>query len=82
MSASVSSLVFWVWTCAHGAINDVCVCVCVAGAVDEKGRMPFYAEECASMLAVTFSSGGNKLRNIVGLTKTRKHMHNLVFLSL
>ncbi|CAN9511084.1 unnamed protein product [Ophioblennius macclurei] len=35
------------------------------GAVDEKGRMPFYAEECASMLAVTFSSGGDKLRSIV-----------------
>uniref|UniRef100_A0A3Q3R7B2 P/Homo B domain-containing protein n=1 Tax=Monopterus albus TaxID=43700 RepID=A0A3Q3R7B2_MONAL len=35
------------------------------GAVDEEGRMPFYAEECASMLAVTFSSGRNKLRSIV-----------------
>lgn len=40
--------------------------MCVAGAVDEKGRKPFYAEDCASMLAVTFSSGGNKLRSIVG----------------
>lgn len=38
-----------------------------AGAVDENGRKPFYAEECASMLAVTFSSGGNKLRSIVSL---------------
>ena len=28
--------------------------------------MPYYAEECASMLAVTFSSGGYKTRNIVG----------------
>ncbi|XP_052059999.1 proprotein convertase subtilisin/kexin type 7-like [Mytilus californianus] len=27
------------------------------GAVDENGNMPYYAEECASMLAVTFSSG-------------------------
>lgn len=46
-----------------------CVRMCVlAGAVDEKGRMPFYAEECASMLAVTFSSGGAKLRSIVGFT--------------
>ncbi|GLD68055.1 proprotein convertase subtilisin/kexin type 7 isoform X1, partial [Lates japonicus] len=35
------------------------------GAVDENGRMPFYAEECAAMLAVTFSSGGSKLRSIV-----------------
>uniref|UniRef100_A0A7N6B9Y5 P/Homo B domain-containing protein n=1 Tax=Anabas testudineus TaxID=64144 RepID=A0A7N6B9Y5_ANATE len=35
------------------------------GAVDEKGKMPFYAEECASMLAVTFSSGDDKLRSIV-----------------
>ncbi|XP_062328901.1 proprotein convertase subtilisin/kexin type 7 isoform X2 [Osmerus eperlanus] len=34
------------------------------GAVDEDGRMPFYAEECASMLAVTFSSGGVKMRSI------------------
>ncbi|XP_060071987.1 proprotein convertase subtilisin/kexin type 7-like [Ylistrum balloti] len=29
------------------------------GAVDETGHMPFYAEECASMLAVTFSSGSS-----------------------
>ncbi|XP_029429182.1 proprotein convertase subtilisin/kexin type 7 [Rhinatrema bivittatum] len=35
------------------------------GAVDEVGHMPFYAEECASMLAVTFSSGDKQLRNIV-----------------
>ncbi|KAJ7990216.1 hypothetical protein DPEC_G00298010 [Dallia pectoralis] len=35
------------------------------GAVDENGKMPFYAEECASMLAVTFSSGGSQLRRIV-----------------
>lgn len=35
------------------------------GAVDENGRMPFYAEECASMLAVTFSSGDKMLRSIV-----------------
>ncbi|KAI3354559.1 hypothetical protein L3Q82_019063 [Scortum barcoo] len=35
------------------------------GAVDEQGKMPFYAEECASMLAVTFSSGGTTLRSIV-----------------
>ncbi|XP_056229747.1 proprotein convertase subtilisin/kexin type 7 [Seriola aureovittata] len=35
------------------------------GAVDEKGRMPFYAEECAAMLAVTFSSGKDHARSIV-----------------
>lgn len=35
------------------------------GAVDEIGRKPFYAEECASMLAVTFSSGSRQLRSIV-----------------
>ncbi|OWK17876.1 PCSK7 [Cervus elaphus hippelaphus] len=35
------------------------------GAVDEEGRMPFYAEECASMLAVTFSGGDKMLRSIV-----------------
>ncbi|XP_050985126.1 LOW QUALITY PROTEIN: proprotein convertase subtilisin/kexin type 7 [Labeo rohita] len=35
------------------------------GAVDENGRKPFYAEECASMLAVTFSSGSRQLRSIV-----------------
>lgn len=34
------------------------------GAVDESGEMPYYAEECASMLGVTFSSGYNK-RDIV-----------------
>ncbi|KAM9853402.1 proprotein convertase subtilisin/kexin type 7 isoform 2-T2 [Aulostomus maculatus] len=56
-----------------GQFNDNCnydgyansIYTITIGAVDEKGRMPFYAEECASMLAVTFSSGGNKLRNIV-----------------
>lgn len=35
------------------------------GAVDEKGHMPFYAEECSAMLGVTFSSGANDKRNIV-----------------
>uniref|UniRef100_A0A673GFV0 E3 ubiquitin/ISG15 ligase TRIM25-like n=1 Tax=Sinocyclocheilus rhinocerous TaxID=307959 RepID=A0A673GFV0_9TELE len=35
------------------------------GAVDENGKKPFYAEECASMLAVTFSSGSRQLRSIV-----------------
>ena len=36
------------------------------GAVDETGHMPFYSEECASMLAVTFSSGtGRAVRDIV-----------------
>lgn len=35
------------------------------GAVDEEGKKPFYAEDCASMLAVTFSSGGATSRSIV-----------------
>ncbi|KAM3922643.1 proprotein convertase subtilisin/kexin type 7 [Leptodactylus fuscus] len=35
------------------------------GAVNEAGKMPFYAEECASMLAVTFSSGDKQMRSIV-----------------
>ena len=35
------------------------------GAVDERNRMPYYAEECASMLAVTYSSGDQYTRNIV-----------------
>ncbi|XP_064610776.1 proprotein convertase subtilisin/kexin type 7-like [Liolophura sinensis] len=35
------------------------------GAVDETGQMPYYGEECASMLAVTFSSGGPDRRSIV-----------------
>lgn len=56
-------------------IIGVCVCVCVAGAVDEKGSKPFYAEECASMLAVTFSSGGSRLRSIVRLIETYRHTH-------
>uniref|UniRef100_A0AAQ6A9F3 P/Homo B domain-containing protein n=1 Tax=Amphiprion ocellaris TaxID=80972 RepID=A0AAQ6A9F3_AMPOC len=56
-----------------GQYNDNCnydgyansIYTITIGAVDENGRMPFYAEECASMLAVTFSSGGKRLRNIV-----------------
>ncbi|GFS18557.1 proprotein convertase subtilisin/kexin type 7 [Elysia marginata] len=35
------------------------------GAVDENGGMPYYAEECASMLGVTFSSGTLNKRDIV-----------------
>lgn len=37
----------------------------LTGAVDETGSMPFYAEECASMLAVTFSGGDKMMRSIV-----------------
>ncbi|XP_056297389.1 proprotein convertase subtilisin/kexin type 7 isoform X1 [Pseudoliparis swirei] len=56
-----------------GQYNDNCnydgyansIYTITIGAVDEKGKMPFYAEECASMLAVTFSSGGSTLRSIV-----------------
>ncbi|XP_035478323.2 proprotein convertase subtilisin/kexin type 7 isoform X3 [Scophthalmus maximus] len=56
-----------------GQYNDNCnydgyansIYTITIGAVDENGRMPFYAEECAAMLAVTFSSGVNKLRSIV-----------------
>ncbi|TWW76684.1 proprotein convertase subtilisin/kexin type 7 [Takifugu flavidus] len=56
-----------------GQYNDNCnydgyansIYTITIGAVDEKGKKPFYAEDCASMLAVTFSSGGNKLRSIV-----------------
>ena len=39
-------------------------CSC-AGAVDELGDMPYYAEHCAAMLAVTYSSGQGMQRNIV-----------------
>ncbi|MCJ8744816.1 hypothetical protein PDJAM_G00122920 [Pangasius djambal] len=56
-----------------GLYNDNCnydgyansIYTVTVGAVDENGKMPFYAEECASMLAVTFSSGGRQLRSIV-----------------
>uniref|UniRef100_A0A4W4HK26 P/Homo B domain-containing protein n=1 Tax=Electrophorus electricus TaxID=8005 RepID=A0A4W4HK26_ELEEL len=56
-----------------GQYNDNCnydgyansIYTVTVGAVDENGRKPFYAEECASMLAVTFSSGGRHLRSIV-----------------
>lgn len=56
-----------------GQYNDNCnydgyansIYTITIGAVDEKGKMPFYAEECASMLAVTFSSGRGTLRSIV-----------------
>ena len=39
------------------------------GAIDEEGKMPNYSEECASMLAVTYSSSGtyNEGRDIVSL---------------
>ncbi|ESO83331.1 hypothetical protein LOTGIDRAFT_81964, partial [Lottia gigantea] len=45
------------------------------GAVDEIGHMPYYAEECASMLGVTFSSGKANNRNIVTTdwTKTSRN---------
>lgn len=36
-----------------------------SGAVDELGDMPYYAEHCAAMLAVTYSSGQGNQRNIV-----------------
>ncbi|XP_076838263.1 proprotein convertase subtilisin/kexin type 7 isoform X2 [Brachyhypopomus gauderio] len=56
-----------------GQYNDNCnydgyansIYTVTIGAVDENGRKPFYAEECASMLAVTFSSGARHLRSIV-----------------
>ncbi|XP_072311019.1 proprotein convertase subtilisin/kexin type 7 [Eucyclogobius newberryi] len=56
-----------------GQYNDNCnydgyansIYTITIGAIDEKGSMPFYAEECASMLAVTFSSGATRLRSIV-----------------
>lgn len=35
------------------------------GAVDELGDMPYYAEHCAAMFAVTYSSGQGMQRNIV-----------------
>ncbi|XP_060929142.1 proprotein convertase subtilisin/kexin type 7 [Limanda limanda] len=56
-----------------GQYNDNCnydgyansIYTITVGAVDENGRMPYYAEECAAMLAVTFSSGSSTLRSIV-----------------
>lgn len=41
-----------------------------AGAIDEVGNMPYYAEHCAAMLAVTYSSGQGMQRNIVCTCKT------------
>ncbi|KAJ7305261.1 hypothetical protein JRQ81_011176 [Phrynocephalus forsythii] len=41
-----------------------CLLTSSPGAVDEAGSMPFYAEECASMLAVTFSGGDKMMRSI------------------
>ena len=40
-----------------------------AGAVDELGQMPYYAEHCAAMLAVTYSSGQGHQRNIVSILR-------------
>ena len=56
-----------------GVKNDNCnydgyansVYTITIGAVDEFRHMPYYAEECASMLAVTYSSGGVRRRSIV-----------------
>ncbi|XP_075695929.1 proprotein convertase subtilisin/kexin type 7 [Rhinoderma darwinii] len=56
-----------------GQYNDNCnydgyansIYTVTIGAVNEVGKMPFYAEECASMLAVTFSSGDKQMRSIV-----------------
>ncbi|KAM4704462.1 proprotein convertase subtilisin/kexin type 7 isoform 1-T2 [Rhinophrynus dorsalis] len=56
-----------------GQYNDNCnydgyansIYTVTIGAVNEAGKMPFYAEECASMLAVTFSSGDRMMRSIV-----------------
>ncbi|KAM4565754.1 proprotein convertase subtilisin/kexin type 7 [Odontesthes bonariensis] len=64
-----------------GQYNDNCnydgyansIYTITVGAVNEKGRMPFYAEECASMLAVTFSSGRNDLRSIVTSDWSMQH---------
>lgn len=52
----------FVFACVHN------VHVLRVGAVDENGRKPFYAEKCASMLAVTFSSGDGPLRSIVSVS--------------
>ncbi|XP_055958700.1 proprotein convertase subtilisin/kexin type 7 isoform X1 [Patella vulgata] len=43
------------------------------GAVDEIGHMPYYAEECASMLGVTFSSGKANNRDIVTTDWTKRN---------
>uniref|UniRef100_K1QNF0 Proprotein convertase subtilisin/kexin type 7 n=1 Tax=Magallana gigas TaxID=29159 RepID=K1QNF0_MAGGI len=43
-----------------------------SGAIDEDGNMPFYAEKCASMLAVTFSSGTSQHRSIVTTDWTQR----------
>src|SRR6218665_418202 len=57
-----------------GRVNDNCnydgyansIYTVTVGAIDEDGEMPYYGESCASMLAVTYSSGGGGYqRNIV-----------------
>ena len=47
------------------------------GAVDELGDMPYYAEHCAAMLAVTYSSGQGMQRNIVRAIYIREVPHML-----
>ena len=49
----------------HGNICTTVIIYFYAGAVDELGDMPYYAEHCAAMLAVTYSSGQGMQRNIV-----------------
>ncbi|KAF4008910.1 hypothetical protein G4228_000612 [Cervus hanglu yarkandensis] len=51
--------------CNYDGYANSIYTVTIGSAVDEEGRMPFYAEECASMLAVTFSGGDKMLRSIV-----------------
>ena len=43
-------------TCLYVWYNMVCTNLYV-GAVDEKNKMPYYAEPCPCMLAVTYSNG-------------------------
>jgi hypothetical protein len=56
-------------------LNSQIICMSIfPGAIDEVGDMPYYAEHCAAMLAVTYSSGQGMQRNIVRLINNLLHV--------
>jgi len=64
----------YVWASGNGGVaSDNCNCdgytnsiwTLSIGSVSENGNKPWYAEECSSTLAVTYSSGDNKERQII-----------------
>jgi subtilisin family serine protease len=63
----------YVWASGNGGSRDNCNCDGYAvspytvsiGSVSESGSFPWYAEECSSNLATTYSSGSSRQRRII-----------------